>query len=1292
MSACNGTTQCGCGCCATAPPLAAVSNRPGLPALSYRVGTYGVFFEELLQGIAGATLPDDPSARPLSSLTTRSPDDPSISLLDAWAAVADVLTFYQERIANEGFLRTATERYSILQLAREIGYELAPGVAATAWLAFTVEEIIGVAPPAGALSAPGPGNSPYNSGVVSIPQGSQVQSVPPPNGLPQTFETSIDFEAHVEWNNMQPRLTRAPDVALWKGVLYLLGVTSAFPKNYPGLENIPPTELFLMNPLTKIDASAKTVQAVPLHQLYLQGTSSNLKYGDRLLMFGVNQADGHTLVQTIQAVNTDSTLNQTGVSFVAGTPALPPFHPRYLPATPLPEGTVAFTSGNVATYIIENTVSESDLQAFLKTSGWDAADLMAVVNTPVAASSEEGAYAMRASAGLFGNNAPLWKSLTNPGSVLRADPFPFNWDAANRGRGRTIWTDSQGQPHQNADVLLERSFPQVLDNSWAYFTSPQGQIVYRIAKAADQSLSDYGTSGKVTGLTLELPAMDAPSGMGSPSAVTTGADHMEVFAIGDDGNLYRRLWDGTWHDLENLGGGNLINTPAAITWGLGRIDVFAIGDDGNMYHWSNEATGMQDLGGGYLVNSPSVVSWAPGRLDLFAVGFDGVLYHFWTPNLFDGQVWDGIENLGGNVLINSPAAVSRGVNLLDIFINGSDGQMYVNTFDGQKWLGMATLPAVPGKAVQSPSAVGIVPAAVYVMTLNASGDFYGTDYFGTTNVVGWLGRGGGNLASTLAAIRWPQMQNDTELLSITTGGVLKYSSTSVGLQWYEIGGGGNLVGTPSGVSRMAATLDIFVTDAHAHWLHFSLVNGAWSLEDLGGPNLPQFLVRNTTAYVQSEQQPLDGLPVTDNIPAGSGSLMLNNLTLGLSPGRRVALSGNRADSPGAIANEMLVLKDVIHSGGFTVLEFTTGLAYTYQRDTVSVNANVVTATHGATVQEVLGNGDASQPNQCFTLKRPPLTYVSASTPSGGKSTLQIQVNNLTWTEAPTLYGLGPKNRNYAVRLADDGTPTVTFGDPAARLNSGQQNVRATYRTGIGSAGNVDAGSLTILMTRPPGARGVVNPLAASGGANPQNISAARANAPLTVLTLDRIVSAEDYENFCGAFAGVGKAQAIEIWSGQSRLVHITIAGSDGQTIASSQPLYTTLTQAITNAHDPVQRFLIAGYRPLLFNLKASLVLNPNSSKSAVLAQVSATLAAEFSFANRAFAQAVTTAGIVTLIQSVPGVVASNLVQLYLTTDPSGPKQTAAPPFIPSLPARWVFGTIQPAELLLLNPLGVELSA
>jgi hypothetical protein len=69
--------------------------------------------------------------QPLSALTTRDLDDPAIAMLDAWAVALDVLSFYQERIANEGYLRTSTERRSIVELARAIGYELRPGLAAS---------------------------------------------------------------------------------------------------------------------------------------------------------------------------------------------------------------------------------------------------------------------------------------------------------------------------------------------------------------------------------------------------------------------------------------------------------------------------------------------------------------------------------------------------------------------------------------------------------------------------------------------------------------------------------------------------------------------------------------------------------------------------------------------------------------------------------------------------------------------------------------------------------------------------------------------------------------------------------------------------------------------------------------------------------------------------------------------------------------------------------------------------------------------------------------------------------
>jgi hypothetical protein len=249
-----------CGCCQGEPSLNKINNRPGLSALSYRIGTYGLFFQRMLDQIGSFSLQHGPNqgAHPLATLTTRSQDDPAIALLDAWAVIADIVTFYQERIANEGFLRTATERRSILELAREIGYELSPGVAASAFLQFTVEEIIGTTPPP-AVSIPGvriqqpagPGSSSFNAGIVDIPGGTQVQSIPAPGQTPQTIETSADFTAHVEWNALRPRLSRQQDLALFNKKLYLLGTSSSFPDGTATSLDV--SQVYLLNPLTQVD-------------------------------------------------------------------------------------------------------------------------------------------------------------------------------------------------------------------------------------------------------------------------------------------------------------------------------------------------------------------------------------------------------------------------------------------------------------------------------------------------------------------------------------------------------------------------------------------------------------------------------------------------------------------------------------------------------------------------------------------------------------------------------------------------------------------------------------------------------------------------------------------------------------------------------------------------------------------------------------------------------------------------------------------------------------------------------
>lgn len=187
MSCCSACGQhaCACGCGAGARTPRSEYNRPGLSSLCYRVGTYADFQSTMQMDLSDAALPA------LAQLRTRERDDASMALLDAWAIGADVLSFYQERIANEGYLRTATERCSVLQLGRLLDYRLRPGVSASVYLAYTIDD---------------------NSGPVTIPCGAKAQSVPAPGEQMQTFETAEALDARHEWNALQPRLSLPQDI------------------------------------------------------------------------------------------------------------------------------------------------------------------------------------------------------------------------------------------------------------------------------------------------------------------------------------------------------------------------------------------------------------------------------------------------------------------------------------------------------------------------------------------------------------------------------------------------------------------------------------------------------------------------------------------------------------------------------------------------------------------------------------------------------------------------------------------------------------------------------------------------------------------------------------------------------------------------------------------------------------------------------------------------------------------------------------------------------------------------
>lgn len=209
------TSTSTCGCCVgvTQRTPLEVENRPGLSAIAYRAGVHGDFLASMIAGLTDADRPR------LADLGTRDGDDFSIALLDAWAVAADVLAFYNERLAQGSYLRTARERISLQELGRLIGYRLRPGVAAETYLAFALEP----PPEVPARASKDPGSAPPGPpATVVLETGLRVQSIPGPGEQPQTFETVEEVEARPEWNAI-PAAPTLPGPGLGTTYAYLAG-------------------------------------------------------------------------------------------------------------------------------------------------------------------------------------------------------------------------------------------------------------------------------------------------------------------------------------------------------------------------------------------------------------------------------------------------------------------------------------------------------------------------------------------------------------------------------------------------------------------------------------------------------------------------------------------------------------------------------------------------------------------------------------------------------------------------------------------------------------------------------------------------------------------------------------------------------------------------------------------------------------------------------------------------------------------------------------------------------------
>src|SRR6476646_6697319 len=116
------TTSSACPCDVFEHPRI-IANPPGLSEIGYRVGDYAAFRDALLRARAGET--------ELADWHPTEGGDLALQLLDWWAYLADVLTFYNEPAIEAAFLRTAVHGEDIRRIVRLLASRPRPGIGAT---------------------------------------------------------------------------------------------------------------------------------------------------------------------------------------------------------------------------------------------------------------------------------------------------------------------------------------------------------------------------------------------------------------------------------------------------------------------------------------------------------------------------------------------------------------------------------------------------------------------------------------------------------------------------------------------------------------------------------------------------------------------------------------------------------------------------------------------------------------------------------------------------------------------------------------------------------------------------------------------------------------------------------------------------------------------------------------------------------------------------------------------------------------------------------------------------------
>jgi predicted phage baseplate assembly protein len=574
----------------------------------------------------------------------------------------------------------------------------------------------------------------------------------------------------------------------------------------------------------------------------------------------------------------------------------------------------------------------------------------------------------------------------------------------------------------------------------------------------------------------------------------------------------------------------------------------------------------------------------------------------------------------------------------------------------------------PGPDEPSPPAPPSTPPLRVVLSIDASTvavtlDF--TDDSGTSlGTLIWAPQLGtsfsGQVADTLVTMTWATSALDSQTLTVAFATPLPLPEAEQNVlrldgSYPGITAGSYVVIDNSGPADPKATVkysvptqvsSVATVAASGYGITGKVTQLTLADKWIDGTALYQTALRALTVYAQPAALPLQPAPVT--APVSGSSIDLAGLVAGMEPGRLIAVTGTRTDLPAGAAvqsGELAMVASVTTGGGggdttYSTLNLAGPLSYSYQRGTVRIYGNIVAAHQGATITQVLGSGQPANAPQSFTLASQPLLADPAPSGSGFASSLKVTVDGVGYAQASRFDGATPP-RSFLAGTNAKGQTTITFPAP---LPAGTGNVSASYRAGKGSQGNLQAGQITQLLSRPASLSSVTNPLPAAGGSGGDDQESVRAAVPVSLSGLGRVVTIGDYAGLARSIAGVGQANAV--FAAGTGVV-VTIAGTDPVQLDPDGSLCQGVAAALAAVADPALPAQVVPASLYLIALTATVVSDPLVSWDVTVAAVQAALLAGFGYGQRDLGQDVAVSDLLAAAHAAPGVRSVTITGLAL---------------------------------------------